>query len=70
MGTKCLSIELKPSKILVVAIHPGWVKTDMGGQRAQLDVADSVTSIIKTLVQLDESKNGTYLNYDGSELAY
>lgn len=70
MATKCLSHDLKDDKILVVAIHPGWVKTDMGGPRADLSKEESVSAIIKTLRGLNEASNGSYVSYNGTALPY
>jgi NAD(P)-dependent dehydrogenase (short-subunit alcohol dehydrogenase family) len=39
---KSLSIELKSKHIGVLILHPGWVKTDMGGSNALIDVQESV----------------------------
>jgi NAD(P)-dependent dehydrogenase (short-subunit alcohol dehydrogenase family) len=49
-----------------VAFHPGWVRTDMGGAGADLDVADSVAGMRRTLHSLTAADNGRFLNFDGT----
>ena len=51
-----------------VALHPGWVRTDMGGAEADLDVADSVRGLRSTLAALTPADNGRFLNHDGQPL--
>jgi hypothetical protein len=53
-----------------VAFHPGWVRTDMGGAGADLDVATSVADMRRTLAALTAADNGAYLNHDGQPLAW
>ncbi len=53
-----------------VAFHPGWVRTDMGGSGADLDVADSVRGMRDTLARLTPADNGAFLNFDGTPLAW
>lgn len=55
---------------ICVALHPGWVRTDMGGAEADLDVADSARNIRTTLANLTEADNGHFLNHDGQPLAW
>ena len=57
-------------RALCVALHPGWVRTDMGGAEADLDVADSVATMRRTLAGLSEADNGSFFNYDGQPLAW
>jgi NAD(P)-dependent dehydrogenase (short-subunit alcohol dehydrogenase family) len=57
-------------RALCVAFHPGWVRTDMGGAGADLDVADSIAGMRRALAALDASRNGSFLNYDGTPLAW
>jgi NAD(P)-dependent dehydrogenase (short-subunit alcohol dehydrogenase family) len=57
-------------KAICVAIHPGWVKTDMGGAGADLDVTQSVADMRTTVASLRAEHNGTFINYDGQVLAW
>jgi len=57
-------------KAICVALHPGWVRTDMGGTGADLDVADSVRGLRATLAALTPADNGRFMNYDGQALAW
>ncbi|MFO1338796.1 MAG: SDR family oxidoreductase [Burkholderiaceae bacterium] len=55
---------------ICVALHPGWVRTDMGGTGADLDVADSARDLRRTLAALTAEDNGRFLNHDGQPLAW
>ncbi|XP_047484053.1 C-factor-like isoform X1 [Penaeus chinensis] len=68
--TKSLSIDLRGSNILVTSIHPGWVKTDMGGKNAPLTIEESISAIINTLHILNEEHNGEFVQYDGKKLPW
>lgn len=57
-------------KAVCVALHPGWVRTDMGGTGADIEVADSVRDIRRTLAALKPSDNGGFFNHDGQPLAW
>ena len=65
MITKSLSIDLSSDGIMAVALHPGWVKTDMGGQNAPLTVKESVEGLLAVIGSLDESKNGGFFEFSG-----
>lgn len=68
---RSLAIDLgRKYKILVAPIHPGWVRTDMGGPRADLDPATSVAGIRKVIDGLDADKAGRFWMYDGTELPW
>jgi NAD(P)-dependent dehydrogenase (short-subunit alcohol dehydrogenase family) len=58
------------SKAICVALHPGWVRTDMGGAGADLAVEDSARDLRRTLAQLTPADNGRFLNHDGQPLAW
>ncbi|GAB4121092.1 MAG: SDR family oxidoreductase [Rubrivivax sp.] len=55
-------------RAIVCAFHPGWVRTDMGGAGADLDVADSVADLRRTIGALTPAHNGGFLNHDGQPL--
>jgi NAD(P)-dependent dehydrogenase (short-subunit alcohol dehydrogenase family) len=57
-------------RALCVAFHPGWVRTDMGGASADLEPADSVGGMRRALAGLDAARNGSFLDHDGSPLAW
>jgi NAD(P)-dependent dehydrogenase (short-subunit alcohol dehydrogenase family) len=57
-------------RAVCVALHPGWVRTDMGGAGADLDVATSVADLRRTLAGLGPEHNGRFFNHDGTELAW
>jgi NAD(P)-dependent dehydrogenase (short-subunit alcohol dehydrogenase family) len=65
-----LAAELRPSGITVVVVHPGWVKTDMGGRGATLTVEQSTRGLIALIDSLTIDKTGSFLNYDGRPLAW
>ncbi|CAG9095627.1 unnamed protein product [Plutella xylostella] len=69
-ATKSMSLDLKKDRILVACIHPGWVKTDMGGKNAPLDVETSVQGMLDTILQLKEGDSGKFLQFDGTELPW
>jgi len=53
-----------------VALHPGWVRTDMGGPGADIEVADSAAGIRRTMAGLGPADNGGFFNVDGTPLAW
>lgn len=66
---KDLSLVLA-GRAICVALHPGWVQTDMGGAQADLDVATSARDLRATLAGLTPADNGRFLNHDGQPLAW
>ncbi|MAH84889.1 MAG: hypothetical protein CBB68_11415 [Rhodospirillaceae bacterium TMED8] len=57
-------------EIIVSVFHPGWVKTDMGGTSADIDVMTSVAGMRDTIAGLVPSDSGKFFNYDGSSLLW
>lgn len=70
MMTKTLSNELKEMEITVVAIHPGWIKTDMGGENAPLELEGSITSIISVIDSLSIKDTGKFLDWQRNEVQW
>ena len=70
MVMTCLANELAGDGVKVVLLHPGWVKTDMGGPDAAIDAKESVTGMRAVIAGLKESDSGGFLNYDGTEIPW
>ncbi|GAC1558166.1 MAG: hypothetical protein NVS3B17_07690 [Vulcanimicrobiaceae bacterium] len=70
MFTKQLACVVRERAIAVLALHPGWVRTRMGGDEATLTLAQSADGIVAVIDGLDLSQSGTYLAYDGSSLPW
>ncbi len=68
MLAKSLSEILKARGIVVVALSPGWVKTDMGGDSAPLDAEASVRGLRQVIDGLKPRDSGKFLAYDGSAI--
>lgn len=68
--TKSMSIDLKDNNILCIALHPGWVKTDMGGSKAPLDVETATQKIVDTMYKLSEQDSGAFVKYNGKTLPW
>ena len=67
---KSLSIDLKEENFIAVALHPGWVQTDMGGPNALIDTKTSVKGLIEVIDNLAPKNSGRFYNYDGSPIPW
>jgi len=70
MATVMLSQALQPRGIRVVALHPGWVRTDMGGERAPVLPAEAAAALLQVLERLGPTDSGLFLGPDGAVLAW
>jgi len=70
MVVKSLAIDLKPRGITAVLFHPGWVKTDMGGQNAMITAEQSVSGIRQVISSLTNADSGKFFAYDGQVIPW
>ena len=59
------SIELAKDRIAVALIHPGWVRTDMGGPQAQIGVEESAAGIVSVIEHLTLEHTGCFKKWNG-----
>jgi len=70
MITVRTATDLQSERIAVVCLHPGWVRTDMGGSSASLGVEESAAAIVTTVDGLSLADSGRFLRWDGSPHAW
>ncbi len=70
MASKLLSIALADRGIVVIALSPGWVQTDMGGVGATLTPAQSITAMLRVIDGLQISDTGAFLAHSGKPIAW
>lgn len=70
MITKILSVEGQDTDISVSCYHPGWVRTDMGGERAPVQPHESVEGLIGLIEIQSLERSGRFFEYTGVELPW
>lgn len=65
-AVKSLSVDLADEGFSVGIVHPGWVRTDMGGPNGLIDPPTSVSGMIEVIDNLNQNNSGQFFNYDGS----
>ena len=67
---RSLAIDLASQGVRVALLHPGWVRTEMGGPRAPIDVHESVTGMCRVIDSLTPEQSGCWLDYAGCEVPW
>jgi NAD(P)-dependent dehydrogenase (short-subunit alcohol dehydrogenase family) len=70
MATVQLALVLAPRNITVVALSPGWVRTDMGGTGGEITPEDSVTGLLQVIGGLKPKDSGRFLDWRGEAMAW
>lgn len=70
MATRLLADALAGRGIRVVALHPGWVQTEMGGDGAQIAPGESVAGLLRVLDGLQAADSGAFLDWRGQAVPW
>jgi NAD(P)-dependent dehydrogenase (short-subunit alcohol dehydrogenase family) len=68
--TKSMALDLADRGITAIALHPGWVRTDMGGKGADLDIETSIRGMRGVIDKLTADDSGKFLSWDGGEMPW
>ncbi|MAO70817.1 MAG: SDR family oxidoreductase [Euryarchaeota archaeon] len=70
MFTMAMKNEAKENNITFAILHPGWVKTDMGGSLAPVTMSESVDGMMKVLESQTLENSGRFIQFDGEKLPW
>lgn len=70
MGLRAAAPSLAEQGITLLALHPGWVKTDMGGEGAPVEPADSAAGLYKVITEAGPSGELRFLDWQGATLPW
>lgn len=70
MITRGLAVDLAGQGVSVISMAPGWTKTDLGGDAAQWETADSVANQLKAVQATTTEQSGSFINLLGQEVAW
>ena len=67
---KSLSVDLAGRNISVISLHPGWVKTDMGGSNAEISTDESVSGLKSILQSAGPAQSGQFIEFNGNSIPW
>jgi len=70
MASALLANALAGRGIVVLALHPGWVQTEMGGAQAQVTPVDAVAGLLRVIDAATPSQSGSFLDWRGEPLPW
>ncbi len=70
MISRTFASELSSEGFVCVTLHPGWVRTDMGGRHAPVLPEESATGILEVLDRLGPNDNGSFFDYQGERIPW
>jgi NAD(P)-dependent dehydrogenase (short-subunit alcohol dehydrogenase family) len=70
MATRLIALAVQEDRIACVAVHPGWVQTDMGGDQAPLGIVESVTALVAFSDRIEIALSGGFFERDGTPMAW
>lgn len=70
MVTNIIANRFRDDGIIAVPLHPGWVRTDMGGSNASLSAEESAAGLRKVIAGLTLEESGKFFQYDGEGMPW
>lgn len=70
MQTRSVAAELRERGVAVVAVSPGWVRTDMGGADAPLSVEHATDQLVALALGLSMTHTGRFLDLEGGDIPW
>lgn len=70
MLNKMMANNLREAGIAAVTMHPGWVRTDMGGPEADLSIREAMVGMVATIDTFTMEHSGRFINWDGEEIPW
>jgi len=70
MVNHCLALELKPEGFTCIALHPGWVRTDMGGSGADIEPGASAAGLMRVIAGAGPADSGRFFGHDGAPIPW
>lgn len=67
---KTLAVDLAAEGFVAAALHPGWVRTDMGGPNGLIDAEESVGGMLQVIDALSPATTGEFINYNGTAIPW
>ncbi len=67
---KTLAVDLAEEGFIAAALHPGWVRTDMGGPNGLIDAEESVRGMLQVIEALTPAATGEFINYNGAAIPW
>ena len=66
----CRSLSIDYPTITSMVIHPGWVKTDMGGPNAMISIQESCVGLTRVILEATKSSSGKFIDFKGNDLPW
>ncbi|MCC7060006.1 MAG: SDR family oxidoreductase [Burkholderiaceae bacterium] len=70
MVARLAHVEFSALGVRVLALHPGWVRTDMGGPNAEVEIVDSIAGMRRVIAEALAYPGGGFYDYRGQSLAW
>ena len=65
-----LATDLQEEGIIAISVHPGWVRTDMGGSGADVPVQDSAAGLVKLIDGITPGDSGGFFDWQGNRVSF